>query len=52
MNELGDKYKLLKNTFDYYVGLAENAISWYHAIKVEYISQRTNWLKYGMRRKL
>ena len=41
IRELGLDKQVIKNSFSYYIGLAENAISYVHNVKLKYTSQGT-----------
>ena len=41
IRELGLDKQVIKNSFSYYIGLAENAISYVHNVKLKYLSQGT-----------
>src|SRR5699024_9169729 len=41
IRELGLDKQVIKNSFSYYIGLAENAISYVHNVKLKYPSQGT-----------
>ena len=46
IRELGLDKQVIKNSFSYYIGLAENAISYVHNVKLKYPSQGTTVLSH------